>query len=365
MKIIEYLHTTRGGHMSYTRALAEALAEIDQEVYILTGRDARPDDKIRAVITVPNLALRSPSFPWLINRLATYVRQPRDVVKAVRAESRTGNDWVHLQQLPTIGAARMVTLLRKIGWRVAITVHNVEPHERGRLAGWLHQRQVRAWSQADLLIVHSPRLALPLASAIAPRGVPRVESVPHPVWVVDRRDDIEPTRDFLFFGHLRHNKGVDDFVRALGELGDPPATIAGSGTATEVANLHGALAAVGLTNCTVRVEFVPEEEVPGLFADHRLVVAPYREFSAQSGVTHLALAHMRPIVVTDVGGLGELVNEFAVGEIVGPREGLDVTMLRARARAIDGDYGPCIERARTALDPVAIAKRLVACMDES
>lgn len=364
MKVIEYLHTTSGGHMRYTRELVSALEECDLDVAILTGIDADSDDRTRAVVAVPDLALKSRTLSWIVNRVATYIKQHRDVIHAIRGESKSGCDWLHMQQMPTLRPSRTVKRLRTEGWRVAITVHNIAPHECGRLDRWNHQRQVNAWSKADLLLVHSPRLVRPLVDALAPRRIPRIEIVPHPVWIEEEVDDVEPSRDFLFFGHLRVNKGVDDYVQALVKLGDPAATIAGSGTPSEVANLYRALRSADLVNCDVRVEFIPEEDVARLFADHRVVVAPYREFAAQSGVTHLALTHGRPVVVTDVGGLGDLVYDFGVGEIVGSAEDLYETMARARVRASEGAYKPFIERARAQLHPVVVARRLIACLDE-
>jgi glycosyltransferase involved in cell wall biosynthesis len=48
-----------------------------------------------------------------------------------------------------------------------------------------------------------------------------------------------------------------------------------------------------------------------------LVVLPYREIES-SGVLATALGHGRPVVVTDVGSLGDTVREFAAGAVVPP-----------------------------------------------
>src|SRR5215211_7916726 len=55
-----------------------------------------------------------------------------------------------------------------------------------------------------------------------------------------------------------------------------------------------------------------------LFEQSSLVVLPYTSFSAQSGVLHDALAYGLPVVVTDVGALGESVRRWGIGQVVPP-----------------------------------------------
>ena len=45
------------------------------------------------------------------------------------------------------------------------------------------------------------------------------------------------------------------------------------------------------------------------------VVLPYRQLDS-SGVLATAIGYGRPVVVTDVGSLGEIVREFKAGEVV-------------------------------------------------
>ncbi len=61
--------------------------------------------------------------------------------------------------------------------------------------------------------------------------------------------------------------------------------------------------------------FIPAEEVKFYFSLADLVVQPY--FSAtQSGITQIAYQFEVPMVVTDVGGLAELVPDGKVGYVV-------------------------------------------------
>ena len=65
--------------------------------------------------------------------------------------------------------------------------------------------------------------------------------------------------------------------------------------------------------------FIDDAEVPALFARARLVVLPYIE-GTQTGVIPIAYAFRKPVVVTDVGAIPEVVEEGRTGYIVPPRD---------------------------------------------
>jgi glycosyltransferase involved in cell wall biosynthesis len=52
-------------------------------------------------------------------------------------------------------------------------------------------------------------------------------------------------------------------------------------------------------------------------AEAAVVVLPYRQLDS-SGVLATAIGYRRPVVVSDVGSLGETVREFGAGEVVAP-----------------------------------------------
>ena len=61
-----------------------------------------------------------------------------------------------------------------------------------------------------------------------------------------------------------------------------------------------------------RLRFVADPEIPDLLEEAAVVVLPYRKIES-SGVLATALGHGRPVVVTDVGSLGDTVREFHAG----------------------------------------------------
>jgi glycosyltransferase involved in cell wall biosynthesis len=97
--------------------------------------------------------------------------------------------------------------------------------------------------------------------------------------------------------------------------------------------------------------FVADEEIPGLFAKSSLLVLPYVNFNAQSGVLHDALAWGLPVVGTDVGAIGTSIREWRIGEVVAPNnaEQLAAGILRMFEPERYAERMSGIERARQEL----------------
>jgi glycosyltransferase involved in cell wall biosynthesis len=68
-----------------------------------------------------------------------------------------------------------------------------------------------------------------------------------------------------------------------------------------------------------RLRFIADDEVAELMSRAAVVVLPYRELDS-SGVLATAIGYRRPVVVTDVGSLGEQVREHGLGRVVPPGE---------------------------------------------
>jgi glycosyltransferase involved in cell wall biosynthesis len=78
------------------------------------------------------------------------------------------------------------------------------------------------------------------------------------------------------------------------------------------------ISALGI-GARVRVidRYIPDEEVEVYFRAADLVVLPYRS-ATQSGITQTAFAFGRPVVVTAVGGLPDVVDDGVTGYVVPP-----------------------------------------------
>ena len=125
----------------------------------------------------------------------------------------------------------------------------------------------------------------------------------------------------LFFGSLRRNKGLDVLLAALNILDreDVRCVIAG---AADDATYQRLRAAVASSSSEIRLELghVTDERKWELFDAASVVVLPYTAFESQSGVLADAYAARRPVVVTDVGALGDAVRQDGTGVVVTPRD---------------------------------------------
>ncbi len=76
------------------------------------------------------------------------------------------------------------------------------------------------------------------------------------------------------------------------------------------------IAHLGLGNrVELRTNFIPESEVKYYFSIADLVAQPYRS-ATQSGVSQIAYHFEKPMLVTNVGGLAEIIPNGKVGYVV-------------------------------------------------
>ena len=122
----------------------------------------------------------------------------------------------------------------------------------------------------------------------------------------------------LFFGFIRDYKGLDLLLNAFADerLRRFPVKllIAGEYYSSPEPYLE-LIRANQLENLIeLRTEFIADEEVNLYFCAADMVVQPYKS-ATQSGVTQIAYHFEKPMLVTDVGGLAEIVPHQKVGYI--------------------------------------------------
>jgi glycosyltransferase involved in cell wall biosynthesis len=205
-----------------------------------------------------------------------------------------------------------------------------------------------AWRECDALIVHSEGLREELAFFLG-AGHPPIHVTPHGVWEVSGLPE-EATgggRDgpLLFFGVIRPNKGLHVLLQAMERIPHLRLIAAGSSEADGYTRqLRDAIGRLPPGQVELIDRFIDNDQVADLFGLCSLVILPYTSFASQSGVLHLALAHGRPVVATDVGALGESVRGWGIGEVVPPGDE------RALAEAIEEALDP--HRYREAVDAI-------------
>jgi glycosyltransferase involved in cell wall biosynthesis len=343
-----YVPTSCGGHARYANELLCALATMKgsgpkASVSLVTSADL--DARYRET-PYPIHTILPPIIPrdqyqsvmsWGGSRLLHYSRRERTFLRWLKTQDDV--DAVHIQEYTPWLASRDFASIRAMGKKVFATVHNVRPHQYPagipvRLwDGWNRA----AWRQCDTLFVHSSGLVSELSEFLRP-GHPDIVVIPHGIWshqsVVDDGKRF-PSGKLLFYGMIRRSKGLETLLEALQHLPACSLTVAGMPESPGYRDeIRHKVSRLPEERITLHDEFVPDEEVPGFFAEADLVVLPYSSFSSQSGVLHDAIAFGRPVVVTDVGALGESVRQWGIGQVARSDDAADL------ARAISAALEP-------------------------
>jgi glycosyltransferase involved in cell wall biosynthesis len=179
-----------------------------------------------------------------------------------------------------------------------LTAHDVLPRRRKAVPVWPDVLET-----AERVVVHSQRAVEQLVELGL--GRERIARIPHPVFPAEPLPPPEG-RTLLFFGLIRDYKGLDVLLQALPEIKNVRLVVAGD-PVDPVPHANG--------DVDWRLRFIPENEVRQLMANAAAVVLPYRRLDS-SGVLATAIGYRRPVVVTDVGSLGEIVREYGAGEVV-------------------------------------------------
>jgi len=208
--------------------------------------------------------------------------------------------------------------------RTIAIAHNIIPHEKH--IGW--KLLTRYFLRSCDGFITMSKTVTDALTAFLPKACSA--TIPHPVYdVFGERVSRQCAAEFLrlpatgnyllFFGLIRKYKGLELLLKAMpyitSQIKDIKLIIAGefySGK-EDYFSLMNELQIIDHIHIVDR--FIPEEDVKYYFSLADLVVQPY--FSAtQSGITQIAYQFEVPMVVTDVGGLAELVPDGKVGYVV-------------------------------------------------
>lgn len=215
-------------------------------------------------------------------------------------------------------------------WRqdfgIVATVHDPIPHlgessSTKKIANWIVRKR------ADLLIVHGENLKRRLISQLGypperirvmPMGSLRLDTLCNSTSSgLQLAHSTGPV--VLFFGRIRRYKGLDYLIMAEPEVRrsfpNVKFVIAGTGD-----SLGPYLRFIkNIEHFEIHNEYISPEKMSSLFQRATVVVLPYVDGS-QSGLIPLAYSFGKPVVVTDVGSLGEMVEGYRTGLVVPPRD---------------------------------------------
>lgn len=255
----------------------------------------------------------------------------------------------------------ITSFLARRGVPVVYYCHNVFDHEssywkRG-LASWVLRK-------GDRYFVHTEQDRRNLL-AIIPDASVCVH--PHPIYnqfpppdgrIPHRRARVE----LLFFGFVRPYKGLDTLLSALALLKGSKSirlTVAGEFWKGEKQTLEE-IKRLGLEDIVdIDPGYHSDQETANIFSRADYVVLPYKNASG-SGVVPIAYHYGKPVVVTRVGGLPDVVQHGRTGFIVAPDDPQALaSQLRELLNIDPSRFRPHIERMKKRMSWGSLANLLL------
>jgi len=361
----------RGGIANFNESLCETLIARGERCeivsfYLQYPRFFFPGKNQNAVGDPPkNLVVH----PWLssINPLS-WIQTARKIIK-LNPRFVAIRFW-----LPQMGPAQgtLARYLQNHGIPVIGLVDNAIPHEPHRFDKTLSQWFFR---HCDAFFTLSKSVAKDL-EMLAP-GRP-THTHPHPVYDVfgapvtkaqarqalglSIRTSPSSADDsyVLFFGFVRRYKGLDLLIEAFGDsritaLG-LKLIVAGEFYEPKAAFMDQ-IDRLGIRDrVLIFDDYIPQEEVKNYFCAANIVAQTYRT-ATQSGVTQIAYHFGRPMLVTDVGGLAEIVPHGEVGYVADPKpEAIADALVRFFTENKEVDFARAVDARKQAFSWSHFAK---------
>jgi glycosyltransferase involved in cell wall biosynthesis len=327
------------GLSSYCLELSKALADrVHVEFisfkklypgFIYPGGDLKNDDTY-PIITHKSLKVR---------RRLTWYNPITWITEAFFSKT----DLLHAQwwSLPLAAIYACIGAIFKLrGKPVVFTIHNVLSHERSQfyetVSRWL-------FKLGDHFIVHTEINLRQMKTHYGITG-DRISLISHgslDFYVRNRidRDNIRlelgidtDQKVILVFGAIRSYKGVDTALQAFSEVLPevPDSLLFIAGKLWQKWQPYQQLIEDLGINDSVKtcLEYIPSGDVYKYFEAADLVILPYHHFDSQSGVGSTAVSFHKPMIVSDVGGLPDLVKDSRY--VIPPKDP------KALARSITG-----------------------------
>ena len=274
-------------------------------------------------------------------------------------------ELLHAQwwSLPLVAVFSCICAIFKLrGKPVVFTIHNVLSHERSY---FFKTASKLLFKLGDHFIVHTEKNRQQLITHYGIRSE-LISIIPHGILdfhvhtqisrsVVREELGIGPNKKvILLFGAIRPYKGVQTALEALSkvlpEVPDSVLLIAGKlWQSWEPYQLL--IDRLNINKAVITIQdYVPSGDVCRYFEASDLVILPYDRFDSQSGVGSTAVAFRKPMIVSDVGGLPELVTDRRC--IVPPKDPA------ALARAIIASFSNPDRLAKMTAGTEVVAKRL-------
>jgi glycosyltransferase involved in cell wall biosynthesis len=313
----------RGGIAKFNESFALACKEAGYETEIISFRFLYPDflfpGKSQYTADPPPQGLKI--SPWL------HSINPFNWIQISSKIVKLNPDLVVIHYWMPFFAPVMGFLARRIrkksNAKIIAVTHNLIPHEKQAFSGILTKYFVN--SLHGVVCLSSSVLG---DLILFNKSLPALCN-PHPVYDIygsktSKSEAVEHLKldsgkkYLLFFGLIRKYKGLELMLRAFAKIKMPDIVLLVAGEFYEPKAFYFDLAkTLGIAD-RVRFSdsFIPDREVKYYFSVAEMVVQPYIT-ATQSGVTQIAYQFECPMLVTNVGGLAEIVINNKTGFVCG------------------------------------------------
>ncbi len=331
----------------YDRALAGALAAAGAEVELITSEFLYGPVPEPEGYEVNELFYSRTASRGLEARGRLPLKLAEHLPDMLRLRRQLDGDVTHYQWL-TVPAIDHLLIPSK-GPKVMTAHYVASPQPK-----WIELTTAqRTFDSMDAVIAHSENGAHRLRELI---GLPadRVRVIPHGAFDYLTRlpeeallpIELEGAKQpvILFFGLMRPYKGIDILLDAFAEVEGAELWIVGNPRMDLTELIERSRKLPGKVRWLTR--FIEDREIPAIMRAADVLTLPYRDIE-QSGVLYTGLAFGKAMVLSDVGGFGEVARKHDAAELVPPE---DPAALAAALSGLVGD-----EAARQALESRAEA----------
>lgn len=206
--------------------------------------------------------------------------------------------------------------------KVLVICDNVIPHERKPGDKFLTKY---FFNPVDYFILLSEKVKEDLLT-LKPDAKHKV--IPHPIYsnfgtAVSKNEakqklNLSDEKIILFFGFIRDYKGLDVLLEAMAELKnkiDVKLIVAGEFYTDKEKYINLIDKLKIKENIYLFTDFIPTLKVKYYFSASDAVILPYKD-ATQSGIVQIAMNFKKPVIASNVGGLGEVVHNNKTGFIV-------------------------------------------------
>lgn len=314
--------------LPYDRALAQGLGDAGHQVTLFGRRAGSDDGDAAGIDLVPHFYRISESrlFRGLPNPVRLGFKgfeHAASMLSLLRRLRRDPPDVIHFQWLPLPLVDRHLLVKFSRFAPLVLTVHDTNPFNGDPSAALQRRGFFRSLAAFDRLIVHTGQGRDRLLAGGVAAG--QVVVLPHGQLMhpPDRPPDgMRGEMTFLLFGKIKPYKGLDVLIEAFAAI---PERLRGNARLhvvgkpyMDLAPLHTLADKLGVQDrLSIEPRFVPDAELPALFAPGSVAVFPYREIEA-SGVLSIALACGRPVIASNLGNFAETIMDGVQGHLVTP-----------------------------------------------